>query len=224
MDLQHLTNKGNSERPLWRRLLALLLCELVILQPGLAAAQVAQVPMFTVTSVPPNVMLMFDDSASMQLLTMNPPPFYANPTFTRNYGGNPILKLNTQGYFGISGEGWHTGQGAVDNNKWDFQRAEVLQRSAAFNPLAYNPAVQYRPWNNNGTRMANAAYGGSSNVAAGALTPWEPRSFPGYISKVDAAEARKVGMLAVKYSAKRGTARRYTKPSCPNSFRPWIDA
>jgi 6-phosphofructokinase 1 len=31
------------------------------------------------------------------------------------------------------------------------------------------------------------------------------RSFPGYISKVDAAEARKVGSLAVKYSAKAGT-------------------
>ena len=31
------------------------------------------------------------------------------------------------------------------------------------------------------------------------------RSFPGYISKVDAAEAREVGKLAVKYSAKAGT-------------------
>ena len=31
------------------------------------------------------------------------------------------------------------------------------------------------------------------------------RSFPGYISKVDAAEARQVGKLAVKYSAKAGT-------------------
>ena len=31
------------------------------------------------------------------------------------------------------------------------------------------------------------------------------RSFPGYISKVDAVEARKVGQLAVKYSAKAGT-------------------
>jgi 6-phosphofructokinase 1 len=31
------------------------------------------------------------------------------------------------------------------------------------------------------------------------------RSFPGYISPVDAAEARKVGMLAVDYSAKEGT-------------------
>jgi ATP-dependent phosphofructokinase / diphosphate-dependent phosphofructokinase len=31
------------------------------------------------------------------------------------------------------------------------------------------------------------------------------RSFPGYVSKVDALEARKVGALAVKYSAKAGT-------------------
>ena len=187
MDLQQTTEKPHAVQPRWRRLLALLLCELVILQPGLAAAQVAQVPMFTVTSVPPNVMLMFDDSASMQLLSLKAPPFYGAPTATRTYSGNPLIKLNTQGYWNISGIGWYTGLGATDNNKWTFQQAEVLQRSAAFNPLAYNPAVQYQPWNKNGTRLPAAAYGGASNVASGPLTPWEPRSFPPYMKNTGSA-------------------------------------
>lgn len=180
MDLQQPTN-GAKGKPRWQRVLALLLSELVILQPGLAAAQVAEVPMFTVTSVPPNVMLLFDDSASMQLLTLKSPPYYGSPTNPRTYSGNPLIKLNTQGYYGVSGIKWYTGMGATDDNKWSFLRAEVLQRSAAFNPLAYNPAVQYKPWNNDGTPLPNAAFGGSSNVASGALTPWDPRSLPGYM-------------------------------------------
>ena len=53
--------------------------------------------MFTVTSVPPNVMLMFDDSASMQLLSLKSPPYYSAPTNPRTHGGNPLLKLNTAG-------------------------------------------------------------------------------------------------------------------------------
>jgi type IV pilus assembly protein PilY1 len=189
MHLQQTTMKPPAARPRWQRLLTLLLCELVILQPGLAAAQVAQVPMFTVTSVPPNVMLMFDDSASMQLLSLTSPNYYSTPTATRTYSGNPLIKVNTQGYWSISGIGWYTGQGANDNNKWSFLQAEVLQRSAAFNPLAYNPAVQYQPWNKNGARLPNAAFGGASNVASGPLTPWEPRSFPPYMKNTTAAVA-----------------------------------
>ncbi|MGB3428578.1 MAG: PilC/PilY family type IV pilus protein [Burkholderiaceae bacterium] len=181
MDLQQTNMKPPAARPRWQRVLALLIAELVILQPGLAAAQVAQVPMFTVTSVPPNVMLLFDDSASMQLLSLKSPPYYSAPTNPRTHGGNPLLKLNTQGYYGISGISWYTGLGATDDNKWTFLRSEVLQRSAAFNPLAYNPAVQYKPWNSNGTAYPNAAYGGSSNVPTASRTPWDPRSFPDYM-------------------------------------------
>jgi type IV pilus assembly protein PilY1 len=181
MDLQQTITGPQAARPRWQRLLALVLCELVILQPGLAAAQVAQVPMFTVTSVPPNVMLMFDDSASMQLLTLKAPSYYSSPTSPRTFGGNPLIKLNTQGYYGISGIGYNTGLGAVDNNKWTFLRSEVLQRSAAFNPLAYNPAIQYKPWNDNGTPMANSPYAGSSNVPSASRTLWDPRNFPDYM-------------------------------------------
>jgi hypothetical protein len=166
----------------WRRALALLVCELTVLQPSLAAAQLAQVPLFTVTSVPPNVLLMFDDSASMQLLTLKAPAFYDTPTAPRFLGGtapntNPLLKINTVGYYGISGIRYHTAN-AADDNKWNFGPNEVRWRSAAFNPLAYNPATQYLPWNNNGARMANASYGGAGVTAAGALTEWDKRSLP----------------------------------------------
>jgi hypothetical protein len=128
-----------SRRLTWRRALALLVCELTVLQPSLAMAQLAQVPLFTVTSVPPNVLLMFDDSASMQLLTLKAPAFYDTPTAARFLGGtapntSPLLKINTAGYYGISGIRWHTGVPG-DNNMWNFGRAEVLWRSAAFNPM-----------------------------------------------------------------------------------------
>ena len=138
-----------------RQLLALAMCELVVLQPALAAP-LAQVPMFTITSVPPNVMLTLDDSASMQLLRLTPSDYYNAPTMTRYHptapvaSRQPILKLNTVGYFGISGMRYYTGS-AVDDGRWSFGINEVLQRSAAFNPLAYNPAVQYKPWTNNGS-------------------------------------------------------------------------
>jgi type IV pilus assembly protein PilY1 len=163
-----------------RRVLALVLCELLILQP--AMAQLSQVPMFTVVSAPPNVMLTLDDSASMQLLTLTPPADYATHTMSKFFptsptdSRRPILKLNTVGYFGISGMRWHTGNAGHDGH-WSFGVAEVRQRAAAFNPLAYNPAIQYRPWNNNGTRMPNATYGGGTDTAVG-LTEWDRRNLP----------------------------------------------
>ncbi|MGZ8273421.1 MAG: pilus assembly protein [Burkholderiaceae bacterium] len=175
-------NNGTPSRSVsgirdWRRLLALLVCELTILQPGLAAAQMSQVPMFTVTSVPPNVMLMFDDSASMQLLSLKAPPYYASPTWTRGSGGHPLLKVNTSGYFGISGIRHYTGS-ALDDGHWNFILADVLTRSPAFNPLAYNPAIEYKPWNNNGMRMGQSAFGGAGLAAAGPLTSWDMRDLP----------------------------------------------
>jgi hypothetical protein len=100
----------------------------------------------------------------------------------RYFGGalplaNPLLKINTAGYYGISGIRWHTGN-AADDGKWNFGPNEVLWRTAAFNPLAYNPATQYMPWNNNGARMSNASYGGAGVTAAGPLTEWDKRNLP----------------------------------------------
>jgi type IV pilus assembly protein PilY1 len=165
------------KRPMWIRCLALATIWTLVLQPAVSSAQLAQSPMFTVTSAPPNVMLMFDDSSSMNRLDLNPPPAFASPATT--YGGaSPALKLNTVGYFGISGQRFYFAGDTNYDGRWTFTYADALTRSPAFNPLAYNPAIQYLPWNNNGARFANSSIGGTTNVAAGALTEWDPRNLP----------------------------------------------
>ena len=177
----HSSEPGAGERPVWMRTLALSVIWLLVLQPAVSSAQLAQSPMFTVTSAPPNVMLMFDDSASMNRLDLNPPPAYNNP-YTSGGGASfpPLAKLNTGGYFGISGIGWYCGgvPAAYCDGRWQFSQDEVLTRSAAFNPLAYNPAIEYKPWNKDGARLPNSAIGGTGLVASGALTEWDPRLLP----------------------------------------------
>ena len=75
-------------RPLWARAVMLAAIWTMVLQPAVSSAQLSQSPMFTVTSAPPNVMLMFDDSASMNRLDLNPPPAYANSN--RQSSGDPL--------------------------------------------------------------------------------------------------------------------------------------
>ena len=66
----------------------------------------------------------------------------------------------------------------VDDGYWNFGMGRCAVRSPAFNPLAYNPAIQYLPWNNNGVRLPNSSIGGTTNVAVGAKTEWDPRNLP----------------------------------------------
>ncbi len=169
---------AEGTRPLWVRGIVLAAIWTLVLQPVVSSAQLAQSPMFTVTSAPPNVMLMFDDSASMNRLDLNPPPAFANPTASISGGGNPALKLNTVGYFGISGVRWYFGGSAIYDGRWTFTYADALARSPAFNPLAYNPAIYYQPWNNNGIRLPVSSIAGNTNVAVGTRTEWDPRSLP----------------------------------------------
>jgi hypothetical protein len=167
-------------RPLWARAVVLAAIWTMVLQPAVSSAQLAQSPMFTVTSAPPNVMLMFDDSASMNRVDLNPPPAYANPTFSLSGTAAtiPVLKLNTVGYYGISGMRWYKAGDATYDNHWQFGILDATTRSPAFNPLAYNPAIQYLPWNNNGVRFPVSSIGGTTNVPVGALTEWDPRNLP----------------------------------------------
>ena len=167
-------------RPLWARAVVLAAIWTMVLQPAVSSAQLAQSPMFTVTSAPPNVMLMFDDSASMNRVDLNPPPAYANPTFSLvgTAATIPTLKLNTVGYYGISGMRWYKAGDATYDNHWQFGILDATTRSPAFNPLAYNPAIQYLPWNNNGVRFPVSSIGGTTNVPVGALTEWDPRNLP----------------------------------------------
>ena len=97
---------------LWVRGIVLAAIWTLVLQPLVSSAQLAQSPMFTVTSAPPNVMLMFDDSSSMNRLDLNPPPAYTAPVASWRYPwltGTPLLKINTVGYFGISGMAYYFG-------------------------------------------------------------------------------------------------------------------
>lgn len=167
----------DGTRPLWVRSVMLAAIWTLVLQPAVSSAQLAQSPMFTVTSAPPNVMLMFDDSSSMNRLDLNAPPAFSSPTWSLG-GAVPALKLNTVGYWGISGSRFYFGGNAAYDGRWTFTRADVTTRSPAFNPLAYNPSIYYQPWNDNGARFPNSSIGGNTNVATGALTEWDPRRLP----------------------------------------------
>ena len=169
---------ADASRPLWVRAVMLVAIWTMVLQPAISSAQLAQTPMFTVTSAPPNVMLMFDDSSSMNRLDLNPQPAYASPTYSIGSAANPALKLNTVGYWGISGQRAAFAGNPAYDGRWTFTYADALARSPAFNPLAYNPAIQYLPWNNNGVRLPNSSIGGTTNVPVGALTEWDPRNLP----------------------------------------------
>jgi type IV pilus assembly protein PilY1 len=172
------TPVGYRRHPLWMRTLAVCVMWTLELQPAFAASTLSQQPLFTVTSVPPNVMLMFDDSGSMNQLLLNPPPGMETQTFTLGSANTPSVKINTVGYYGISGERWYFGGNTAYDGRWRHGQTDVVRRSPAFNPLAYNPSIQYLPWNNNGVRMPNASYGGNTNVATGALTEWDKRYLP----------------------------------------------
>jgi type IV pilus assembly protein PilY1 len=167
-----------GHRPFWMRALVACVVWALELQPAFAASTLSQQPLFTVTSTPPNVMLMFDDSGSMNQLSLNAPPGMEVPTFTLGTASQPALKINTVGYYNVSGERYNFAGNAAYDGRWRQGQGDVVRRSPAFNPLAYNPAVQYLPWNNNGVRMPNASYGGPGNVAAGSATEWDMRNLP----------------------------------------------
>ena len=141
-------------KPLLTRLLALLVCQIVVWQPLAATAgPLAQQPMFTVSSVPANVMLMMDDSSSMARYRLPTPPGLTIP------GGNPSVRYNA-------------GMRAIP-------AADFTLRAPAFNPLWYNPTVTYEKWNDDnkpdpapGTsypalanNFPNADIGGNTDVA-----------------------------------------------------------
>jgi len=154
MNRQRLFLSDEHSSAKWKRLLALLVCQLMVLQPlAASAAVIAQQPMFTVSSVPANVMLMMDDSSSMARYRLPIPPTLTEPT------GNVAVQYNA-------------GTRTVD------AASEFTLRAPAFNPLWYNPSVTYTPWNDNGKPMPpfgtsyplfannfpNADIGGSGNV------------------------------------------------------------
>ena len=106
-----------------------------------AASMIAQKPLLTMITPAPNVMLMMDDSGSMAS------DWLPNPT-DFNYG----TFYNAPGVV----SGWtdivvQDGGGAtVPMPSW-----EILRRTPILNPIGYNPAVTYKPWNDDNKPAAS---------------------------------------------------------------------
>ncbi|MHB8949294.1 MAG: pilus assembly protein [Rhodoferax sp.] len=121
------------------RLSACLLCGLLAASAN--AATIPDVPLLTSTAAPPNIMMILDDSGSMQWEMLPDDVTYFSYTFPRVsgvYGGDDY-----------------------DNNVASFENNNVynaFSRSPQVNKVYYNPAVTYRPWSNSdGSLMVNAA-------------------------------------------------------------------
>ncbi len=128
-----------GDRMPWRRsrfarALVFLLTQALVLQPAavMAAANdwdVAQQPLFTVNPVHPNVVFMIDDSWSMGEYRLPPPQF--------------LLQNNRWPVPGPLTVQYGVGTRSVAAHD------EFTLRSSIHNPLAYDPAVTYVPWNDN---------------------------------------------------------------------------
>ncbi len=113
------------------RTMVFLLTQALVLQPAAFAASwnIAQQPLFTINPVYPNAVFMIDDSWSMNDYRLPPPTFFS---FNNRWPvpGNVTVKY---------------GAGTRDV----LAHNEFTLRSSVHNPLAYDPAITYTPWNDN---------------------------------------------------------------------------
>ena len=112
----------------------LLLTQAIVMQPAAFAFNstwnVAQQPLFTINPVYPNVVFMISDySWSMNDYRLPPPTFFAQNN-RWPAPGNVTVKH---------------GAGTRTVTAHD----EFTLRSSVHNPLAYDPAITYTPWNDN---------------------------------------------------------------------------
>ena len=164
--------------PLSKRLaraLVLLLTQALVLQPAAFAAtwNIAQQPLFTINPVFPNAVFMLDDSWSMNDYRLPPPTFF-NSNNRWPAAGNVTVKYGA------------TTRSVAAHN-------EFTLRSNIHNPLAYDPAITYTPWNDNdkpqaaqGTRPTRAQnyppadIGGTGAVANAARMTERDMRFRGF--------------------------------------------
>ena len=156
--------------------LVLLLCSLNAMPAWSAGSTLYQAPPFTSTEPPANIFMMLDDSGSMARYDLPTPV------------GISIDKTKVATKVTIKG------QGADSTNTWA-ERSWTIDRdydwalrAPALNPLWYNPANRYVPWNKDGTLMPNASIGGSvaktnygeftSRANPAELTERDPRQVP----------------------------------------------
>lgn len=167
--------------------LVLLLCSLTAM-PAWSASTLYQVPPFTSTEPPANVFMMLDDSGSMAGHSL---PIPAAITISATAGTTVA----------IQGDGADSTGTWAPLRSWTINRdSDWLLRAPALNPLWYNPANRYVPWNKDGTLMPNASIGGNvvttnfgaftSRADATQLTERDPRQVPsgtGFVSITSAA-------------------------------------
>lgn len=209
--------------PVRRRLRAAVvwtLCATLHLQ-GLAqtASTLLQEPPFTASEPAPNVMLMFDDSGSM--------------------GGHRLPSKHGLPAGAITATGTISGLGPDASNTWTQRswsinlRYDFALRAPALNPLWYNPAVTYLPWNKDGAPLPAASIGGSTQgvhygtvdarADAGLLTERDPRSVWNGSAWVSVGAAAGRGLLgtvpsaALDFEPEKG--RRVTSTSPAIDFR-----
>jgi type IV pilus assembly protein PilY1 len=124
-----------------RKPIATLLYSVLLTSPlGVCAGPVAQSPLFVSPPVPADVVFLLDDSGSMNTYNLPMPKG---------------IDLSRYGALATFADG-----STYPVSYW-------LQESPVLNPLWYNPAITYLPWNNdNGTAtFPNADFGGRSQVA-----------------------------------------------------------
>jgi type IV pilus assembly protein PilY1 len=140
-----------------------------------ATSTLVQSPPFTGTEPPGNVFVMLDDSGSMGGHSL---PLPSGVTIVGTAGTTVT----------INGEGANA-SGIWASRSWAISRDfDWRLRAPALNPLWYNPAIRYLPWNKDGTLLPNASIGGStetvnwgafeSRANAAQLTERDPRQVP----------------------------------------------
>lgn len=199
--------------------LVYMLCALTAMPSWASGSTLLQEPPFTATEPAANVFVMLDDSASMGAHQL---PLPDGITISGSAGTTVP----------IQGTGSDTA-GNWGPRTWNVNRDfDWLLRSPALNPLWYNPAIQYRPWNKDGTMMPNASIGGSvqgthwgvftARANAAQLTERDPRQAPvvaGYASITAGAGRGLIGTDLTSPTTSMLSGRRITIASPSVDFR-----
>lgn len=122
------------------------------------ASLLSQQPDYITSSVDSNVAFIMDDSRSMEDIVLSL-PVGLNPTGVPR--GTVTVRGRATGYSAIGG--WTLGSALTVDRDLDW-----LYRTSVFNPVYYNPAVTYRPWNDNGR---NGSVGRFTDSAVGTFGP-----------------------------------------------------
>lgn len=125
-----------------------LLCALNAI-PAWSASTLMQYPPFTASEPGGNVFVMLDDSGSMGGHLLPTPP-------------DVVIASSVPATVTIQGDG------PDSSNVWAARTWQISRdhdwrlRAPALNPLWYNPAIRYQPWNKDGTPLPDASIGGAA--------------------------------------------------------------